>query len=138
MFASASPFGIESELLYGHLMNPRKLIRYLEHRHSLLFLGTATLLGYYGLDITVEEENDEEDEGRQKKKPSKQSNVAPSNVLAKAANKDKAEDSEDAIFIPLGFKHERPQILYQETDPEYQSYVDFYRDGRKVRSVQGE
>lgn len=70
-------------------MNSRKLIRYLERRHGLLFLGTTTLLCYYGLDITVEEEDDEEDQVRHKNKPSKHSKKAPSNVLAKAANKDK-------------------------------------------------
>lgn len=48
----------------------------------------------------------------------------------------KVEGQEDAIFIRLGSKHERPQTLYQKTDPEYQSFEDFRRDGRKIRSAQ--
>ena len=53
-------------------------------------------------------------------------------------DRNKSEDQEDAIFIPLGLKHERPRKLYQKTDPEYQSYVDFQRDGRKATSAQSE
>lgn len=57
-------------------------------RHSILFLGTATLLCYYGLDITVEEEDDEEDQERHKNKSSKQSKLDTSKVLVEAANKE--------------------------------------------------
>lgn len=70
-------------------MNFRKLICYLERRHSALFFGTTTFLCYYGLNITAEEENDEEDQKRQTKDFSEHSKIAPSKVLGKAADEEK-------------------------------------------------
>ena len=44
---------------------------------------------------------------------------------------------EDAIFIPLGLTHQRPQTFYKGSDPEWQSFVKFRRNRdreTKVRS----
>ena len=43
---------------------------------------------------------------------------------------------EDAIFIPLWWGKERPRKFYKGSDPEWQGYVKFARNPKKVRGVQ--
>ena len=42
---------------------------------------------------------------------------------------------EDAIFIPLGFTHQRPQEFYKGSDPEWQSFLEFRRDREREKAV---
>lgn len=35
---------------------------------------------------------------------------------------------DDALFIPLGLAHQRPQTYYKGTDPEWQSFLEFASD----------
>lgn len=45
---------------------------------------------------------------------------------------------EDAIFIPLGFVHQRPPTFYKGNDPEWQAFVEFSKDRTKVQQIQSE
>ena len=42
---------------------------------------------------------------------------------------------EDAIFIPLGFTHQRPQEFYKGSDPEWQSFIEFRKDREREKAV---
>ena len=42
---------------------------------------------------------------------------------------------EDAIFIPLSWGKRRPPVYYKGTDPEWQNYVKFSHDKKKVNLV---
>lgn len=45
------------------------------------------------------------------------------------------EMPEDAIFIPCGFAHQKPQTFYKGTDPEWQSFVDFSKDRNRTQLI---
>ena len=42
---------------------------------------------------------------------------------------------EDAIFIPLGFAHPRPQTYYKATDPEWQSFIEYRKDREREPAI---
>lgn len=42
---------------------------------------------------------------------------------------------EDALFIPLGLAHQRPQTYYKGTDPEWQSFLEFASDHNRSYQV---
>lgn len=42
---------------------------------------------------------------------------------------------DDALFIPLGLAHQRPQTYYKGTDPEWQSFLTFASDHNKSYQV---
>ena len=45
------------------------------------------------------------------------------------------EMPEDAIFIPLGFTHQRPREYYKGSDPEWQSFIEFRKDREREKAV---
>lgn len=42
---------------------------------------------------------------------------------------------DDALFIPLGLAHQRPQTYYKGTDPEWQSFLEFASDHNRSYQV---
>ena len=42
---------------------------------------------------------------------------------------------DDALFIPLGLAHQRPQTYYKGTDPEWQSFLEFASDHKRSYQV---
>lgn len=42
---------------------------------------------------------------------------------------------EDALFIPLGLAHQRPQTYYKGTDPEWLSFLEFASDHNRSYQV---
>lgn len=63
---------------------------------------------------------------------------------ADAEDEDEDEDEEDlvpeimpddALFIPLGLAHQRPQTYYKGTDPEWQSFLEFASDHKRSYQV---
>lgn len=44
---------------------------------------------------------------------------------------------DDALFIPVGWPRQRPQTYYKGTDPEWQSFVEFARDQKRVKRCKG-
>lgn len=42
---------------------------------------------------------------------------------------------DDALFIPLGLAHQRPQTYYKGTDPEWQSFLTFASDHNRNYQV---
>lgn len=63
---------------------------------------------------------------------------------AEEEDEDEDEDEEDlvpeimpddALFIPLGLAHQRPQTYYKGTDPEWQSFLEFASDHNRSYQV---
>ena len=44
---------------------------------------------------------------------------------------------EDAIFIPLWWGKKRPLTYYKKSDPEWQGYVKFAHDKKRVKAIKG-
>lgn len=42
---------------------------------------------------------------------------------------------EDALFIPVGFVHERPRTYYKGSDPEWQSFLEFSKDKKRKTHI---
>lgn len=42
---------------------------------------------------------------------------------------------EDAIFIPLGFAHQRPETYYKANDPEWQSFIEYRKDREREPAI---
>ena len=42
---------------------------------------------------------------------------------------------EDAIFIPLGFARQQPEIYYKATDPEWQSFIEYRKDREREPAI---
>lgn len=45
---------------------------------------------------------------------------------------------EEPLFIPLGFAEEESRRRYELTDPEFQGFLKFNKDGKKMRAARGE
>lgn len=41
------------------------------------------------------------------------------------------------MFIPLGFVEKGPQKRYQASDPEFQAFLKFSRDKKKLSAARG-
>lgn len=46
------------------------------------------------------------------------------------------DDTDDSIFIPLGRVRERPKEYYKGSDQEWQSFVAFAQDKKRIAQVQ--
>ena len=44
---------------------------------------------------------------------------------------------DDALFIPIGWPRQGPQTYYKGSDPEWQSFIEFARDQKRVKNCKG-
>ena len=134
---------IAPECKYEGLIDSSRRIAKQIGYFSLTFVSVAAVCWWFDL---LEDEDEAEDANANKSTISiKIVRDSPPAEQSEAAAKTEEEDEddvdipeempEDAIFIPLGFTHQRPQEFYKGSDPEWQSFIEFRKDREREKAV---
>jgi len=107
---------------------------------AAIYLGTFAIYWHFVLAAEVEDDEDVTTAkgigraGGEENGAKQEGSVTEANGQSNNAVSD--DDTDDSIFIPLGRARQRPKEYYKGSDQEWQSFVAFAQDKKRIAQVQ--